>query len=167
MTKKPNPEALRVMVQAFIHRFGLLDQTRTPCGLAISVSDAHALMELLNNPNIDQMDLSRRLGLSKSATTRLVQRLKRRGQINRTRSQADGRAYNLQLTEKGKRQAQMINRESLSTFSSIISELSVETADKLLECLPYLIEALPKTHGDKNSRDLEHNDNGIKGKIND
>jgi DNA-binding MarR family transcriptional regulator len=149
---KPEPEVLRGLVQAFIHRFGLLDQAQTPCGMPIPLSDAHALMELLKTPNIDQISLAIKLGLSKSATTRLVQRLKRREQISRSRSESDGRAYNLKLTEKGKRQAEMINRESLSTFKTIISELEEDATDKLLKCLPCLIKALPQSHGNLKSR---------------
>jgi MarR family transcriptional regulator, organic hydroperoxide resistance regulator len=152
---KTNPDALRELIQAFIHRFGLLDQTRTPCGLSISVSDAHALMELLKTPNIDQMNLSKRLGLSKSATTRLVQRLKRRGQISRCRNQLDGRAYNLNLTDKGKRQAEMINRESLKIFGAIISGLSEDAAQQLMQSIPLLIKAIPEFNRNSNSEFIQ------------
>lgn len=120
-----------------------MDEKRTPCGMPIPVSDAHALMELLKNPGIEQMELSRRLGLSKSAISRLLLRLERRGQVKKITSRDDGRAYNLQLTDKGKRQAEMINRESLATFGVVISGLSEEAADQLLESLPLLIKALP------------------------
>jgi DNA-binding MarR family transcriptional regulator len=144
---RTDAEKLRALIHAFIRNFGLLDQTRTPCGMPISVSDAHALMELLKDPGIEQMELSRRLGLSKSAVSRLLQRLKRRGQIQRMKSKDDGRAYNIRLTEKGLRQADMINHESLATFGMIISGLSKDSTDRLLECLPPLIEALPKCLG--------------------
>ncbi|HBC47141.1 MAG TPA: hypothetical protein DEO84_11635 [candidate division Zixibacteria bacterium] len=152
---KTNPDALRELIQAFIHRFGLLDLTRTPCGLSISVSDAHALMELLKTPNIDQMNLSKRLGLSKSATTRLVQRLKRRGQISRCRNQLDGRAYNLNLTDKGKRQAEMINRESLKIFGAIISGLSEDAAQQLMQSIPLLIKAIPEFNRNSKSEFIQ------------
>jgi DNA-binding MarR family transcriptional regulator len=142
---KPDPEALRGLIQAFIHRFGLLDQTRTPCGLPISVSDAHALMEILKDPGIDQMELSRHLGLSKSATSRLLLRLVKRGKVKRTKNRNDGRAYNLNLTDKGKRQAEMINRESLKIFGAIISGLSEDAAQQLMQSLPLLINALPES----------------------
>jgi DNA-binding MarR family transcriptional regulator len=153
--KKLDAENLRELIHAFIRNFGLLDQTQTPCGMPISVSDAHALMELLKTPNIDQMNLSKKLGLSKSATTRLVQRLKGRRQINRCRSQDDGRAYRLQLTEKGKSQAEMINRESLKIFGAIISGLSEDAAQQLMQSLPLLIKALPESRRNMNSEFLK------------
>jgi len=160
---KLDPGNLRVLIQTFIRRFGLLDQTRTPCGLPITVSDAHTLMELLQNPDFDQMELSRKLGLSKSAMSRLLQRLKRRGQISRSRSKVDGRAYSLKLTKKGKRQAEMINRESLATFKSIISGISEDVARQLLECFPFLIKALPEPRRYLNSAHIRHKHCGIKG----
>lgn len=160
---KPDPETLRRLIHAFIRRFGLLDQTHTPCGLPITVSEAHALMELLRCPDMDQMELSRRLGLSKSAASRLLQRLKRRGQISRSRSRADGRAYSIRLTEKGKRQAEMINRESLATFESIISGISEDVARQLLECFPFLIKALPEPRRYLNSAHIRDKHYGIKG----
>lgn len=148
-------EKLRVLIHAFVHNFGLLDQTRTPCGMPISVSDAHALMELLKYPGISQVALSGRLGLSKSATTRLIQRLIRRGQVRRTNSDNDGRAYNLQLRKKGIRQAEMINHESLTTFEAIISGMSDDDFQKLLQSLPPLIDALPKSHLEINSHQIQ------------
>lgn len=160
---KPDAENLRALIQTFIRRFGLLDQTRTPCGMPIAVSDAHALMELLQNPDFDQMELARKLGLSKSATSRLLQRLKRRGQISRSLSQVDGRAYSLKLTQKGKRHAEMINRESLATFESIISGISGDIAHQLLECFPSLIKALPEPRCYLNSAHIRHKHCGIKG----
>ena len=145
MSIESRAEKLRTLIHAFIRNFGLLDQTRTPCGMPISVSDAYALMELLKNPGIEQVKLARRLGLSKSATTRLIQRLIRRGQIKRNRSNDDGRAYHLQLTEKGIRQATAINKESLATFKAITSNLSDNAIEHLLEHMPHLIRALPRS----------------------
>lgn len=151
MDQKSRAVELRALIHAFVRNFGLLDQTRTPCGMPISVSDAHALMELSKYPGISQVRLSERLGLSKSATTRLVQRLIRRGQVKRSNSDDDGRAYNLQLSEKGVRQAKRINHESMATFEVIISGMPEEAVQSLLQSLPPLLRALPKSHQETNS----------------
>lgn len=146
MSVEAKPESLRALIQGFVRNFGLLDQTRTPCGMPISVSDAYALMELLKDPGIEQIKLATRLGLSKSATTRLIQRLVRRGQVKKIKSNDDGRAYNLRLTEKGIRQATTINKESLATFEAIASNLSDKAIEHLLEYIPHLIRALPRSN---------------------
>jgi DNA-binding MarR family transcriptional regulator len=112
----------------------------------MAVSDAHALLELLQSPGIEPLELSRRLGLTKSAVSRLIARLKRRGQIRQVRNREDGRVYNLSLTGKGKQTADMIDRESLLMFGKILSGIPEEQAKLVLKALPLLIEAIPETH---------------------
>jgi DNA-binding MarR family transcriptional regulator len=155
LATESNVETLRALIHTFVRSFGLLDQTRTPCGMPMAVSDAHALMELLKNSGIEQMELSRRLGLSKSATSRLIHRLDRRGQITRTKGKDDGRVCNLQLSEKGKRQAAKINGESMAVFGTVVSGLSDDAVRHLLEYLPLLIEALPGSSRKSNSNCVE------------
>jgi len=125
----------------------------------MTVSDAHALVELLRRPGIEPLELSRRLGLSKSAVSRLLSRLKKRGQIRQQKSKADGRALNLHLTEKGERTAGMIDRESLKTFGRIASRLPRDTVELLERHLPLLIRALPKSRADLDTDvvRVEHN----------
>ena len=139
-------ETLRKLIRSFVRRFGLLDQSHTPCGLPMTVSDAHALVELLHNPGIEPLELSRRLGLSKSAVSRLLPRLKRRNQIRQVRNKEDRRAYSLYLTEKGKRTAKMIDKESLLMFEKILSGMPEHEAKQLLNSLPLLIRAISESH---------------------
>lgn len=164
---RPEAKDLRGLVHTFIRRFGLLDQSHTPCGLPIAVSDAHALMELLQAPDIEQGELAGRLGLSKSAISRLILRLKRRGQIQRIRSRDDGRAYNIKLTEKGKRMAEMIDRESLATFQMILSGISESEAEQLLNDFPLLIKAIPGPYRLLNSERMADRHCSFKEKSND
>ncbi|RJO74545.1 MAG: MarR family transcriptional regulator [Myxococcales bacterium] len=138
-----NAETLRSLIHAFIRRFGLLDQTRTPCGLPLAVSDAHALMELLQAPGIEQGELARRLGLSKSAVSRLMLRLEKKKLLRRAKNGEDRRAHNVRLTAKGGRMAARINRESLARFGAILSRLPDGKSALLLECLPHLVQAVP------------------------
>ena len=112
----------------------------------MTVSDAHALVELVHNPGIEPLELSRRLGLSKSAVSRLLPRLKRRGQIRQERKKQDGRAYSLYLTDKGKRTAEMIDQESLLMFGKILSRMPEREAKQILNSLPLLIQAISESH---------------------
>jgi DNA-binding MarR family transcriptional regulator len=112
----------------------------------MTVSDAHALVEISHNPGIEPLELSKRLGLSKSAVSRLLPRLKRRGQIRQERSMEDGRAYSLYLTDKGKRTAKMIDQESLLMFRRILSGVPKRGAKQLLNSLQLLIRAISESH---------------------
>jgi DNA-binding MarR family transcriptional regulator len=117
----------------------------------MSVSDAHALVELLRSPGVEPLELSRRLGLSKSAVSRLLFRLKRRGQITQERDENDGRAFHLRLTEKGRQAANLINRESITLFGKILSKIREGDAKRILDSLPLLIQAIPKSGSDSDS----------------
>jgi DNA-binding MarR family transcriptional regulator len=150
-TKRSDAEILRQLIRTFVRRFGLLDQNHTPCGLPMAVSDAHALVEMLRSPGLEPLKLSRRLGLSKSAVSRLLLRLKRRGQITQQRDRNDGRVFNLYLTEKGKRTANLINRESITLFGSILSKIREDDVKLILGSLPLLIQAIPEPRSDSDS----------------
>lgn len=72
----------------------------------VSGSDAAALVTLRNYAEGQPLDLLRRaLALSHPAVVRLADRLQARGLVERHRSDRDGRAVALRLTEAGRRAA--------------------------------------------------------------
>lgn len=137
-------KALRQLIQTFVRRFGLLDQGRTPCGHPMPVSEAHTLMELLRTPGVEQTELAVRLSLSKSAVSRMVDRLERRSLVRRTKSADDGRAICLSLTEKGKGMAAGLNRDSLGLFDRILTALPDRKKKMLIESLTLLVGVIPE-----------------------
>lgn len=68
---------------------------------ALETGDIGVLAVIAGNPGVSQNDLAASLVLKKSAVTRVVQRLERRGLIERKRSQTDRRANSLSLTAEG------------------------------------------------------------------
>ena len=70
-------------------------------------------MEMLHHPEMTQKELSERLGLTKSAISRLLARLETNGQVLRLNDDCDRRARRLRLTAKGMRLARKVNRTSL------------------------------------------------------
>ena len=95
-------EDFRGLLQAFICRFGLLAGDQTPCGKPLPVSDAHALMCLLEagEAGLLQTTLVTRLGIDKSTVSRVIARLSDRGLVASVPSPADGRARPIRLTRK-------------------------------------------------------------------
>ena len=87
--------ALRAQVQAFVRRFGLLDDSRTPCGKPLPVSHAHALAVLFERSQRSERtfhkDLTLVLGLDKSNVARLCARMEEPGHVTQQRSAEDGR----------------------------------------------------------------------------
>ena len=134
-------EELRGAIHAFIRRFGLLEQARTPCGVPMPISHAHALIELRRTPEMTQQELAARLALSKSNVSRLVDRLAAAGRIRRKRDGCDGRACRVTLTEKGRRLADHLQERSLDRHRALMANLSPSRRAAVIEALRLLAEA--------------------------
>lgn len=138
-----DPQDLRQAFHSLVRRFGLLDSDRTPCGHALAVSHAHALMELMRNPGVRQLDLARILGLSRSAVSRMVDQLQRRGWIKRRADNNDGRAWRLSLSARGRRLARRIDEASIARFSAILDRISAPMRGLVVSILDILHGAIP------------------------
>ena len=137
------PQELRRAFQSLIRRFGLLDPDRTPCGHSLTVSHAHALLELLQGPGLRQLDLARTLGLSKSAVCRMVDQLEQRGWIRRQADEQDGRACRLHLSARGVTVARRIDADSLARFASLLDRVPAPRRGAVIAALELLHEAIP------------------------
>ena len=142
MFKQTKTEQLRFLIQQFIRKFGLLEESHTPCGMPLSVSKAHALMELLQHPRIAQNELASHLCLSKSNVSRMLSRLIAKGHIKKIRDKYDGRAFRIQLTSKGRRLAKTADIQSRKHFEELAERLLLEQRDKIIDALGILIEAV-------------------------
>ncbi len=140
-------EALRRAVHSFIRRFGLLEQARTPCGMPLPLSQAHAIMELLRTPQITQQELADSLALSKSNVSRLVDRLVATGRVRREKDGDDGRACRLVLTDKGRRLARELDDRSLGRFRTLLGNLPEHQRGTVLRALSLLVDATRRDEG--------------------
>ncbi|MBN2195342.1 MAG: winged helix-turn-helix transcriptional regulator [Polyangiaceae bacterium] len=141
----PVTESFRGAFHAVVWRFGLLESALTPCGRAMPVSVAHALMELLGRPGVRQGELGQELGLSKSAVSRVVGQLETKGWVKRTVDEADGRAWRLELTAKGTRVARDVNSASLELFALLVEGIPASERDAVEGALGVLGSAIAST----------------------
>jgi DNA-binding MarR family transcriptional regulator len=137
------PRDLRQAFHKVVRRFGLLDGARTPCGQPLAVSHAHALMELLRTSGQRQLDLAHSLGLSKSAVSRLVDQLEKRGWLERQADEEDGRAWRLKLSPQGRQAARRLDEASLARFAGILNRIPQEARGQIVSSLALLQEAIP------------------------
>jgi len=127
---------------AFVRAFGLLRPIETPCGRAMSVSEAHALGELSVHGSMTQQQLSRRLRLQKSTVSRLVDQLVARGWARRSQSQVDGRAVEVALTEAGQVEARQLAMARRDKFAGLLQAVPADQRSAVLNALHTLTEAL-------------------------
>lgn len=134
-------EALQERMVGFFRAFGLPQADQTPCGQTLSVSEAHALMELEPEHGLAQTELAARLRLEKSTISRLVTQLERRGWLDRQRSPRDGRVVLLRLTAQGQRVKEKVALARADKYARIFERLPEQEREAVLRALEALADA--------------------------
>jgi DNA-binding MarR family transcriptional regulator len=138
--------SLRAQVQLFVRRFGLLDDSRTPCGKPLPVSHAHALSVLLErelrSERTHHKDLAAALGLDKSNVARLCARMEDAGHVTQQRSAEDGRAREVALTARGLKLAREVDTASRQRFELVLGAVPAGERRRVLQALQVLNKAV-------------------------
>jgi len=133
---------LQEQIVAFIRAFGLHRPDQTACGEPVSVSEAHALMELAAEEVLRPAELALRLRLEKSTVSRLVGQLEKRDWLTKEPDDSDGRAVQLRLTEAGKAAAGKLAQARADKFDALMSALPEDRRDRVIEGFKTLVEVL-------------------------
>ncbi|MEV0999874.1 MarR family transcriptional regulator [Nonomuraea sp. NPDC050202] len=133
---------LQDAVARFVRAFGLHQPDQTPCGRPIPVSEAHALGELARDGALRQSELSHRLRLEKSTTSRLVTQLINRGWAERVPAPDDGRGVLVQLTPAGTEAAGQLARARAARFAAVLDRVPENERTGVLHALEILTEAM-------------------------
>jgi DNA-binding MarR family transcriptional regulator len=94
---------------------------------------------IARHEGLSQTDLVRMTGIDRSTLADVVQRLLRRGIIERERTTRDGRTYAVTLSEQGKALLQAIRPTARRADRHVLSVLSDEDAKALINALAQLI----------------------------
>ena len=109
--------------------------------MGLTSSYAFLLMLVDDQPGIQPMELSKKLGLTPSTITRLVEKMEYRGYVER---RSEGRATHIELTEKGEsvqprlRNAWQQLQESYTSilgerYTQVLSEMTYKASDQIKE----------------------------------
>jgi DNA-binding MarR family transcriptional regulator len=124
----------------------LTRRMETECG--VSVLEHGSLYELSNAPErrLPMADLADRLGLSPSATTRLVDRLEERTWVRRESPRENRRTVNVIITPDGRRAYVRNNRLFTATVQeAVAAHLDAEEMSTLISLLRRLSGAAMRT----------------------
>ncbi len=137
-------EALELQrrVREFVRAFGLFASERTPCGLPIPLSQAHALQVLGESSQITQQTLALRLRLDKSTTSRVVASLVERGWVVKERGELDRREARLALSAAGQTLLAELREASAARYHELLSRIPPGKRAQVLEALDLLTAAL-------------------------
>jgi DNA-binding MarR family transcriptional regulator len=138
---KVNAKELMEPVVGFVRSFGLHKPDQTPCGQAVSVAEAHALMDLAAFGSLRQGELAARLKLEKSTVSRLVRQMETHGWIERTGDRIDGRVKLIRMTRQGRETAKLLARARQEKFARIISAIPEDKRSMVVQAISILERA--------------------------
>lgn len=119
-------------------RIFLVNETAFPSAegrMVFSPQVFQALYEIGRSPGIRSSDLARELGLVPTTASSLIARLVRNGLIERRRSDSDGRAAALYLTDRGAALRAAIHRQDMANMGLMLSALEPTEQAQLLGLL--------------------------------
>ena len=131
---------IRAASRQLVREFGFLD--KTIAGTDLSASGVHAVLEIGLNPGVTAKDLSAKLRLEKSTVSRLLKSLEARGEIAQTKSETDGRAFGLSLTEAGRETFAAIDRFGDNQVHGALSRIRGSNTEAVADALSAYAEAL-------------------------
>jgi DNA-binding MarR family transcriptional regulator/N-acetylglutamate synthase-like GNAT family acetyltransferase len=105
-----------------------------------SLIEARILYELAHREKLTSANLSRELGLDAGYLSRLVARLEQEGLLDKVRSETDGRQRLLVLTEKGHKEATLLDERSQDEMRELLSTLSDGDQQRLLKAMETIKE---------------------------
>jgi DNA-binding MarR family transcriptional regulator len=122
--------ALRVTFRAFADAVA---DNLAPLGLSLNMW--FVLRALWESDGLTQVDLAGRLNVTPAAMVGLVNSLEATALVERRRSEDDGRAYKVFLTQRGKSVRQQATRQALQVDARALRDVSVEETEMLLALL--------------------------------
>ena len=112
------------------------------CCYGLTVSQCYALQELHDSGKMPSSDLSLRLSLDLSSTTRLVDELVRKKLVVRTKKAEDARIREIEITEAGRRLITRIQNDMTSVVMQALEEFPAGVKKALPQVLRRLTLAL-------------------------
>jgi len=124
---------------AFCRLFGMTERVSICCG-DVSVAQCVTLQLLLAAPT-DSSSLAEQTRVTKGAVTRLIDGLSKRGWVDKSPDENDGRRAVLSLTAAGKKKARDLERLTEQTVDALLAELPRGKRTQVVESIRLLREA--------------------------
>jgi len=135
-----------------IKEFGACNESQISSICNVSLAELKGINAINANENVTCNELSKRIYLSPSRGSRIIDRLVKKGFLSRKVKDCDRRSILLCLTDKGKRIKSEISHEQKIFEQHLHSVLSNKEIVSLKEGLKILDKIINNKKGDKNVR---------------
>lgn len=135
-------DSLRSLSRRLVREFGFM--RNTVCGTALTLSAAHALVEIAASEAMTAGQLCESLLLEKSSVSRLLKKLVESGEVQETPDPRDGRTKLLNLTAKGHATLAAIDDHSRQQVAGALRHLAPEQAETVLQGIGLYADALSR-----------------------
>ena len=135
-------DELRGLVQQLFRKFGALGSDVTSCGKPLSIAHGHALMLLLDRPDLTQQDLAAELCIDKSNVARLCAKMVDAGHAVQVAGAEDRRSRVVSLTPAGRRLALEVSAASRQRFEAVLARLNATQRPEVIRALRQLVTAI-------------------------
>lgn len=125
--------AVRRFTRFYTRKIGVLDQRllKSP----FSLSEGRVLYELAHRRSSTARDLGEWLGIDAGYLSRMLKGFTRRGLVRRTRSAADARERQIEITPAGRKAFAPLERRSHAEVGSMLAPLSDEEQRRLADAM--------------------------------
>lgn len=136
-------DALRAVSRQLVREFGFMRST--VAGTELSLSAAHAMIEIGTGEGVTASRLCETLLLEKSSVSRLLKKLVESGEVLETPDSRDGRTKLLTLTAKGRVTLEAIDDHSRTQAAGALRHLAPEQAEIVLRGIGLYADALSRS----------------------
>lgn len=124
-------------------------QNSANCCGGVTLSQCHTLMEIEKQTNISLKDLSERLYLDKSTTSRIIESLVNMGLVDREIPQNNRRTIIIKLTDEGVKVCEKINSENNQYFQKVLDSLSADQLEQFLNSFKIVVSKMVEENNKK------------------
>jgi DNA-binding MarR family transcriptional regulator len=133
-------QALQADVADLVRVYQFRDRDRICCH-DISVTQCHALETLVEHGPLRLGDLTQRLFLDKSTTSRVVRTLVRKGYVEQHTDASDGRATALSATRSGRHLCARITEDLVDQQTDLLADLDPDVRAGVVNVIRRLAQA--------------------------
>lgn len=126
-------EKVRQFNRFYTRRIGVLHEHLLES--EYSLTEVRILYELAHRTAVTGADLCRLLGLNAGYVSRVIGGFEKKGLLAKTRSEADARVSQLELTARGRKTFQPLNEASREEVMAMLRQLSGPAQDQLVDAM--------------------------------